>query len=87
MKKDSNRFPNSGGWGYAVFNFESVSDGFSADPSPSDCRHACHVAVKAKGPYGPSRHIAPQDDGGRERAKQTLRRLAVSSGAARLTRT
>jgi hypothetical protein len=23
-------------------------DKFTADPSPSDCGHACHVAVKAK---------------------------------------
>src|SRR3954467_9365834 len=46
MQKDSKRFPNSGGWGYALFNYEA--DKFAADPSPSDCGHACHVAVKAK---------------------------------------
>jgi hypothetical protein len=48
MEKDSNRFPKSGGWGYALFNYEAASDKFTADPSPSDCGHACHVAVKAK---------------------------------------
>jgi hypothetical protein len=48
MEKDSARFPKSGGWGYALFNFEPASDTFAADPSPSDCGHACHVAVKAK---------------------------------------
>ena len=48
MEKDSKRFPNSGGWGYALFNYEAASDTFTADPSPSDCGHACHVAVKAK---------------------------------------
>lgn len=48
MEKDSARFPKSGGWGYALFNFEAASDTFAADPSPSDCGHACHVAVKAK---------------------------------------
>jgi hypothetical protein len=48
MEKDSNRFPKSGGWGYALFNYEAASDKFAADPSPSDCGHACHVAVKAK---------------------------------------
>ena len=49
IEKDSNRFPKSGGWGYAVFNYESASDKFTADPnSPSDCGHACHTAVKAK---------------------------------------
>lgn len=49
IEKDSKRFPNSGGWGYAVFNYEAASDKFTADPkSASDCGHACHSAVKAK---------------------------------------
>src|SRR6516225_6683542 len=32
MEKDSKRFPKSGGWGYALFNYEAVSDKFTADP-------------------------------------------------------
>jgi len=48
IEKDSKRFPNSGGWGYALFNYEAASDKFTADPSLSDCGHACHVAVKTK---------------------------------------
>jgi len=48
MEKDSRRFPKSGGWGYALFNYEAASDSFGTDPSPSDCGHACHEAVKAK---------------------------------------
>jgi Cytochrome P460 len=49
MEKDSKRFPKSGGWGYAVFNYEAASDKFSADPkSLSDCGNVCHVKVKAK---------------------------------------
>ncbi len=48
IEKDSRRFPNSGGWGYALFNYEAASGKFTADSSPSDCGHACHVAVKAK---------------------------------------
>jgi hypothetical protein len=48
IEKDSKRFPNSGGWGYALFNYEAASDKFTPDPSPSDCGHVCHVAVKAK---------------------------------------
>ena len=48
IEKDSKRFPTSGGWGYALFNYEAASDKFTADPSLSDCGHACHVAVKAK---------------------------------------
>jgi Cytochrome P460 len=49
MEKDSKRFPKTGGWGYAVFNYEAASDKFTADPkSLSDCGNACHTAVKAK---------------------------------------
>jgi hypothetical protein len=49
MEKDSKRFPKSGGWGYAVFNYDAASDKFSADSkSFSDCGFACHTPVKAK---------------------------------------
>ena len=49
MERDSKRFPKSGGWGYAVFNYEAASDKFTADPkSLSDCGQACHTVVKAK---------------------------------------
>src|SRR3954452_19626450 len=49
MEKDSKRFPESGGWGYAVFDYEGASDKFTANAkSLSDCGHACHSAVKAK---------------------------------------
>jgi hypothetical protein len=49
MEKDSKRFSKSGGWGYAVFNYDAASDKFSADAtSPSDCGYACHTPVKAK---------------------------------------
>ena len=49
MEKDSKRFPKSGGWGYAVFNYTAATDKFSADPtSLSDCGNTCHTAVKAK---------------------------------------
>jgi len=49
MEKDSKRFSKSGGWGYAVFNYDAASDKFSADAkSPSDCGFACHTPVKAK---------------------------------------
>jgi len=49
MEKDSKRFPKSGGWGYAVFNYDAASVKFTPDPkSPSDCGYACHTPVKAK---------------------------------------
>src|SRR4051812_16554312 len=51
MEKDSKRFTKSGGGGYALFNYEAVSDKFTADPSPSDCGNTCHVAMKAKSDY------------------------------------
>ena len=50
MEKDSKRFPDTGGWGYALFDYEAASDTFTADPTGvADCGHACHLAVKAKG--------------------------------------
>ena len=49
IEKDSKRFPKSGGWGYAVFNYDAGSDKFTADAKAlSDCGHACHSAVKGK---------------------------------------
>jgi Cytochrome P460 len=49
MEKNSKRFRNTGGWGYAVFNYDAASDKFTPDPkSLSDCGQTCHVAVKAK---------------------------------------
>ena len=32
MEKDSKRFSKSGGWGYAVFNYDAASDKFTPDP-------------------------------------------------------
>jgi hypothetical protein len=48
MEKDSKKFPKSGGWGYALFNYDAPSDKFTADPSPADCGNTCHTAVKVK---------------------------------------
>jgi hypothetical protein len=49
MEKDSKRFAKSGGWGYAVFNYDAATDKFTPDPkSLSDCGYACHTPVKAK---------------------------------------
>jgi hypothetical protein len=49
MEKDSKRFPKSGGWGYALFNYDAPSDRFAVEPSGVvDCGNACHTAVKSK---------------------------------------
>jgi hypothetical protein len=49
IEKDSKRFPKSGGWGYALFNYDAAADRMVVDPTGvSDCGHVCHLAVKAK---------------------------------------
>jgi Cytochrome P460 len=56
MVKDSKRFADSGGWGYAVFEYDGNSDTFrpgdlaSTPPQGNDagCGFACHTAAKAR---------------------------------------
>jgi hypothetical protein len=49
MEKDSKRFPKTGGWGYAQFDYDPASATFSADKAGTpSCGDVCHVAVKAK---------------------------------------
>jgi hypothetical protein len=56
MVKDSGRFADSGGWGYAVFDYDAASDTFkpgtlaSKPPQGHDakCGATCHTAVKAR---------------------------------------
>ena len=56
MVKDSKRFADSGGWGYAVFEYDAASDTFkpgtaaSSPPQGNDarCGFACHTAAKSR---------------------------------------
>jgi len=48
IEKDSKRFPDSAGWGYALFNYDAASGGFSPDGKGSTCGFECHTIVKAK---------------------------------------
>jgi hypothetical protein len=56
MVKDSKRFADSGGWGYAVFEYDTASDTFapgtaaSKPPQGNDakCGYACHTSVKSR---------------------------------------
>jgi hypothetical protein len=48
IEKDSARFPDSAGWGYALFNYDVASDSFSPDGKGSSCGFECHTIVKAK---------------------------------------
>ena len=56
MQKDSKRFADSGGWGYAVFDYNAASDTFTpgtttdTPPQGNDakCGFACHTRAKAR---------------------------------------
>lgn len=52
MLKDSKRFPETNGWGYASFKYDAKTDTFSAFGESADFAktcHACHTAfVKAR---------------------------------------
>jgi hypothetical protein len=48
MVRDSKRFPDSGAWGYAQFNYDAASDTFTPDGTGTNCGHACHTIVAAK---------------------------------------
>ena len=56
MVKDSQRFADSGGWGYAVFEYDAATDRFTPGtlaakpPQGNDakCGFACHTTVKTR---------------------------------------
>ena len=56
MVKDSKRFADSGGWGYAEFEYDVASETFrpgdTSDSPPQEhdakCGFACHTIVAAK---------------------------------------
>ena len=56
MMKDTKRFSDSGGWGYAVFDYDAASDMFkpgTSDDTPpqgndAKCGFACHTRAKAR---------------------------------------
>ncbi len=56
MLKDSKRFADSGGWGYAAFEYDSASDTFrpgnTTDHPPQEndakCGFTCHTTVKQR---------------------------------------
>jgi cytochrome P460 len=56
MVRDSKRFADSGGWGWAVFEYEAASRAFrpgtTADNPPQEnnakCGFACHTIVKSR---------------------------------------
>src|SRR5579859_356626 len=56
MVKDSKRFADSGGWGWAAFEYDAASDSFTPGTSANEppqgndakCGFACHTIVETK---------------------------------------
>jgi hypothetical protein len=48
IEKDNKRFSDTGGWGYAQFNYNAASDTFTPEGNGANCGYACHTIVKAK---------------------------------------
>ena len=48
IERDSKRFPDSGGWGYAQFNYDAAADAFTPEGSGANCGYSCHTIVAAK---------------------------------------
>jgi hypothetical protein len=48
IEKDSKRFPDTNGWGYAQFLYDAASDTFKPNGDDAKCGYACHTTVAAK---------------------------------------
>jgi Cytochrome P460 len=49
IEKDNQRFPDTKGWAYAVFDYNPTSDTFTPDASGTvNCGFACHTIVASK---------------------------------------
>jgi hypothetical protein len=48
MVRDSKRFADTGNWGYAQFNYDEATGGFTPLGTGSDCGFACHTIVQGK---------------------------------------
>jgi len=48
MARDSKRFSDSGGWGWAQFNYDAASDTFAPEGTGAKCGFACHTTVASK---------------------------------------
>ena len=48
IAKDTKRFPDGSGWGYAQFNYDMVSETFAPEGTGTKCGTACHTIVASK---------------------------------------
>jgi hypothetical protein len=45
IEKDSKRFPNTHGWAYAQFTYDTASKTFKPSVAGAECGYKCHTAV------------------------------------------
>jgi hypothetical protein len=48
IEKDTKRFPDTHGWAYGNFNYDTASDTFTPEGTDAKCGFACHTTVAAK---------------------------------------
>ena len=48
IEKDSTRFPNTHGWAYAQFTYDTQSKTFKPSVTGSECGYACHTKVASR---------------------------------------
>jgi hypothetical protein len=48
IEKESKRFPDTSGWGYAEFAYDAASDMFKPTVKDAKCGYACHTIVAKK---------------------------------------
>jgi hypothetical protein len=48
IEKDSKRFPNTHGWAYAQFDYDSNSKTFKPSVTGSECGYTCHTTVASR---------------------------------------
>jgi hypothetical protein len=48
IEKDTKRFPDTHGWAYGNFNYDSASDTFTPEGTDAKCGYACHTTVAAQ---------------------------------------
>jgi len=48
IEKDSNRFPNTHGWAYAQFAYDTQTKALKPSVTGSECGYACHATVASR---------------------------------------
>jgi hypothetical protein len=48
IEKDSKRFPDTHGWAYGNFNYNTASKSFTPQGTDAKCGYACHTKVAAR---------------------------------------